>query len=195
MRYLLPLVCLVFTLTVSPGCSKMTAEEVAQTKASILDTQTNLDSSKATVEAEKAAALAAADAEKVAKLQKSLDTIARLKALSDKALATLNAATLPDGTIDDSAIVRAALNTASATAPAFGPWGIGVSAGLGLVSTIVGIFARRRTNIAASIVNSIDTAAANDPAFAEALKKVGPKLAAEQAKTAGAHEFVEANRV
>jgi hypothetical protein len=46
-----------------------------------------------------------------------------------------------------------------------------------------------------AIVNSIDVAKAASPEFAEAVKKVGPIMAAEQAKTEGAHEFVEAARV
>lgn len=66
----------------------------------------------------------------------------------------------------------------------------------GLIGTAVQT-ARKNAAVEVShaIVNSIDVAKAADPAFDAAVKKAGPAISAELAKTSGAHEFVESARV
>lgn len=180
----------------SPGCAKpMTAQEVAATKQGIVDQRAQLDAAKGTVTAERDAALAVADVDKAQKLGESLATIARLQMIADKALVVLNAATRPDGTIDSGSALGAAMPIVATAAPAFGPVGIAVASGLGLITALVGVWGKRQSNIAAGVVNSIDTAKAGDPELARAMTKNGAVIGAALKKTKGAHAFVEKHRV
>ena len=200
---LMVVLCASFVVS-SPGCGgSLTAEQVAGAKQQAQTTKETLQAQKAEQERLLALAQAAQDPTAIAKAEKSLATILKLLKGTQVTIDTLNSATKPDGTLDLDSGLAASIGSLAPLLAALGPAGIVGSVLMpfgGWIFTQIRLGRAKAAvvdakNTSHAIVNSIDVARAGSPEFDAAFKKVGPVVAAEQAKTEGTHEFVESSRV
>lgn len=173
------------------GCAKPLTEEqrVAALQQNAADTQA-AEQAKANAEAKLAEAKAAGKLDEVKALQIEIEVYknALIAAKADKAALENPNAT---GGYNWGAFLTSLSTSVTMPGPAGTIFGVG--------SFLWGLIQRRKAiynaNVAAGVVNSIDTAKAADPAFKAAISAAGPIIAAELAKVKGAHEFVEENRI